>query len=115
MGEIMSNINLKYAALVGLLSSLDDNVVTDEDYELIKSSNVNDDIQQENIIELIVVPWFQSYSFEAKGKVIQSLDLAINNGELDDVFNQVDFVFDCEILDKKSFLVKIKSAIDKYI
>ncbi len=115
MGEIMSNINLKYAALVGLLSSLDDNVVTDEDYELIKNSNINDDAQQGNIIESIVVPWFQSYSFEAKGKVIQSLDLAINNSEFDDVFNQVDFVFDCEILDKKNFLVKIRSALDKYI
>ncbi|MBL0910718.1 hypothetical protein G5645_22300, partial [Pectobacterium carotovorum] len=56
----MSNINLKYAALVGLLSSLDDNVVTDEDYELIKNSNINDDAQQGNIIESIVVPWFQS-------------------------------------------------------
>ncbi|MEQ9940711.1 hypothetical protein ABRP58_01410 [Pectobacterium aroidearum] len=111
----MNDVNLKYAALVGLLSSLDDNVVTDEDYESIKNSNINNDVDQEDIIELIVVSWFKDYSFEAKGKVIQSLEFAIDNSDLDGVFNQVDFVFNCEIIDKKNFLVKIKSALDKYI
>ncbi|AOR63412.1 hypothetical protein [Pectobacterium wasabiae] len=111
----MSNINLKYAALVGLLSSLDDNVVTDENYELIKNRNINDVLEQEDIIELIVVPWFQSYTIEAKRKVIQSLELAINNSDFEDVFNQVDFVFDYEITNKKSFLVKIMSTLDKYV
>ncbi|TKY81334.1 hypothetical protein R0L47_12970 [Pectobacterium polonicum] len=111
----MGGANFKYADLVGLLSSLDDNVVTDEEYELIKNRNINNDIEQEDIIGVIVIPWFKEYSFDAKDKVMQSLEFAINNSNLDDVFNQVDFVFNCEILDKKNFLVRIKSALDKYI
>ncbi|MBN3066195.1 hypothetical protein H5A21_19455 [Pectobacterium aquaticum] len=112
----MNNFNQKYAALVGLLSAFDDNVVTDEDYELVKNSNVNDDVEQVEIINRLLVPWFKDYSSEAKGKVIQVLDFSVNNiNELDGVFNQVDFIFDCEIVDKEMFLTRIRSILDKYI
>ncbi|MBJ7224038.1 MULTISPECIES: hypothetical protein [unclassified Brenneria] len=111
----MNNANPKYAALIGLLSAFDDNVVTDEDYELIKNSDINDDVEQMEIINRLLVPWFKDYSSEAKSKIIQVLDYAVNNiNEVDGVFNQVDFVFDCEIVDKEMFLVRIRSILDKY-
>lgn len=112
----MNDVNQKYAALVGLLSAFDDNVVTDEDYELVKNSDINDDVEQVEVINRLLVPWFKDYSPEAKVKIIKVLDLAVDNiNELDGIFNQVDFIFNCEIVDKEMFLTRIRSILGKYI
>lgn len=111
----MNDVNQKYSALVGLLSAFDDNVVTDEDYDLVKNIDINNGVEQLEVINRLLVPWFKDYPSEAKGKIIKMLDLAVNNiNELDGVFNQVDFVFDCEIADKGMFLTRIRSILDKY-
>ncbi|MFZ4835077.1 hypothetical protein [Rouxiella sp. Mn2063] len=103
--------------LVGFLSSVDEGVVSDEDYLLIKNKNVNNENDLRYISGVIFKPWFLEYTSTNKDKVIQSIEFIINGKSdvIDAVISEVNFIFDYEIEDKPLFLMRIKRVLEGYM
>ncbi|TQI80077.1 hypothetical protein FHU10_5070 [Serratia fonticola] len=116
----MSKFDLKtqneISILVGFLSALDEEVISDNDYLLIKNKNVNNESDLRSISDIILKPWFLEYVPANRDKVIQSINFIIS-GELslaDVVLSEVNFTFDHEIKDKLLFLTRVKSFLKEY-
>lgn len=116
----MSKFDLKtqneISILVGFLSALDEEVISDNDYLLIKNKNVNNENDLRSISDIVLKPWFLEYVPANRDKVIQSINFIIS-GELslaDVVLSEVNFTFDHEIKDKMLFLTRVKFFLEEY-
>lgn len=120
MGAIMSKFDLKtqnkISILVGLLSALDEEVISDNDYLFIKNKNINNESDVRSISDVILKPWFLEYMPADRDKLIQSINFIISGGSnlVDVVFSEVNLTFDYEIKDKSLLLARVKSFLEEY-
>lgn len=106
-----------YEIVISSLSILDENVISEDDYVLIKDKNPNIESDLKYISDVVVKPWFLESEPSRRERIIQSLLFVIENGEdgVDVVFSGVDFVFSCDIEDRILFLKRIKIFFEGYI
>ncbi|MEQ9862968.1 hypothetical protein OI450_00330 [Pectobacterium cacticida] len=106
-----------YDLAISALSILDENVISDDDYYLIKDKNPNIESELKYISDTVVKPWFLESEPSRRQRIVQSLIFIIENNEngVDIVFNGVNFVFDYDIEDKLLFLKRIKCFFEEYI
>ncbi len=104
------------STLVGFLSSLDEEVISDDDYLLIKSNNLNIEGDLRTISDAILKPWFLEYKPANRDKVIQSIDFIVSGkvNVVDVIFSEVNFTFEYEIKDKSLFLKRVKHLLEEY-
>lgn len=121
MGAMMRKMRFEtqkiYEIVISSLSILDENVISEDDYVLIKDKNPNIESDLKYISDVVVKPWFLESEPSRRERIIQSLLFVIENGEdgVDVVFSGVDFVFSCDIEDKILFLKRIKIFFEGYI
>lgn len=121
MGAIMNKFDLKtkneISILVGFLSALDEEVISDKDYLLINNKNVNNKEDLRSVSEIVLKPWFLEYTPANRDKVIQSINFIINGkiNLVDVVFSEINFIFDYDIEDKSLFLTEIKDFLEEYV
>ncbi|MBS9426330.1 hypothetical protein [Photorhabdus caribbeanensis] len=103
--------------LVGFLSALDEEVISDKDYLLINNKNVNNKDDLRSVSEIVLKSWFLEYIPANRDKVIQSINFIINGkvNLVDVVFSEMNFIFDYEIEDKSLFLTEIKGFLEEYV
>jgi len=116
----MSKFDLKtqneISILVGFLSALDEEVISDNDYLFIKNKNINNESDVRSISDVILKPWFLEYIPANRDKLIQSINFIISGGSnlVDVVFSEVNLTFDYEIKDKSLLLSRVKSFLEEY-
>lgn len=121
MGAIMNKFDLKtkneISILVGFLSALDEEVISDKDYLLINNKNVNNKEDLRSVSEIVLKPWFLEYTPVNRDKVIQSINFIINGkiNLVDVVFSEINFIFDYDIENKSLFLTEIKDFLEEYV
>ncbi|WP_414500034.1 MULTISPECIES: hypothetical protein [unclassified Zymobacter] len=106
----------KYGKLLNILVALDDNIVTDDQYELTKGWDINEKNGFDQYLKVIIIPYFVEYSLEKKEQIMGAIEFAIN-GDYDDlnkIFSELTFVFDYEIKDKREFLIRLKKGLENY-
>lgn len=117
MGKMSFETQKIYDLVISALSILDENVISDDDYYLIKDKNPNIENDLKYISDSVVKSWFLESEPSRRERIIQSLLFVIESSEdgVDIVFNGVDFVFDFDIEDKILFLKRIKCFFEEYI
>ena len=105
------DLKKEYGVLAHMLLSLDDNVVEHEDYLLIKDESINAKQGFDVFCKVIFKSWFMGFSKDKKNKIFKAIDIAVYDSDqnINKIFDQVEFVFDYEINDKRSFLKEMKA------
>ena len=103
----------KYGKLLSILVALDDNIVTDEEYELTKNWDINEEDGFDQYLKVILIPYFLEYSLDDKERIMKAIEFSINGDskDLNRIFSKLTFVFDYEIKDKKEFLIRLKKGL----
>ncbi len=117
MGKVSLEVQNKYNLVIGLLSILDENVISEEDYVLIKNKNANLENDLKYISDVVLKPWFLEGSTERRDKTIQAIYFIIENKkcEINSILMDLNFIFDYEIDDKPLFLTRIKGFLEEYV
>lgn len=117
MNKVDFKTQREISTLVGFLSAIDEEVVSDNDYLLIKNKNVNNESDLQYISDVILKPWFLEYTSDNRDKIIQSIDFIVNNQNdlIDVVLAEVNFIFDDKIENKPIFLKRIKEFLEEYV
>lgn len=106
----------KCSKLLSILVALDDNIVTDDKYELTKDWDINEKDGFEQYFKVILMPYFLEYSLEKKEQIMQAMEFAINGDSnyLDRIFGELTFVFDYEVKNKKEFLIRLQKGLENH-
>lgn len=114
MGAIMNSDNLGYSSRYGVIShvlmALDENVVMDEDYSLIKNHSINSNEGFDKFCIFLFKPWFEEFPDDKKELFFKRVDEAIIDSDenIEKVFSGIEFVFDEKIKDKRIFLKNLR-------
>ena len=110
----MNSNNLGYSSKYGVIShvlmALDENVVMDEDYNLIKNYSINSDEGFDKFCAILFKPWFEEFPRDKKELFLRRTNEAVTDSEEDveKIFSGIEFVFDEKIKNKKNFLKKLR-------
>lgn len=110
-----SEFDKKYGMLVSILVALDDNFVTNEEYELTKDWDINSENGFKRYLDIMLIPSFLRYTCEKRRKILKSIKYAINGSDecLNRAFREIEFVFHYDIKDKRDFLEKLEKEFSK--
>ena len=114
MGAIMNSDNLGYNSKYGVIShvlmALDENVVTDDDYRLIKKYSINSNDGFDKFCAVLLKPWFEEFPRSKKELFVKRTAEAIVDSEknIEKIFSGIEFIFDEEIEDKREFLKNLR-------
>ena len=110
-----SEFDKRYGMLVSILVALDDNFVTNEEYELTKDWDINSENGFKRYLDTILMPSFSRYTCEKRDEILKSIKYAINGGDecLNRAFKEIEFVFHYDIKDKRLFLKKLEEEFSK--
>lgn len=99
----------KYGVISHVLMALDENVVSDKDYGIVKNYNINAPEGFAVFCKVLFEPWFLSFPEGKRKWFFEAVDsiLLDDDGIIDAVFDHIEYVFDDKIIDKKSFLSKL--------
>ena len=105
-------VETKYALIIGLLSSLEEEVVSDDEYITTKDADINKDDGFKLYFEVIIKPWFLLYNKNKREKIIILIEEILNedNTVLDYIFKNTFFV--CYIKNHNNFLIKLKKLLE---
>ena len=104
----------KYALVFGLLASLEEEVVSEEDYINTKNFDINGCYGFEQYFSVIIKPWLEEYKDDEIKEILLQLDELINSPDhfVEEIFSY--FFFVCEINIKKLFLKRLKSSLESF-
>lgn len=105
----------KYALVFGLLASLEEEVVSEEDYINTKNFDINNDYGFEQCFSVIIKPWLEGYKGDEIKEILLQLDELINspNHLVEEIFSYFFFVY--EIDKEKLFLKRLKSSLESFL
>lgn len=98
----------KYALVIGLLSSLEEEVVSEEEYIATKDFDINTDEGFYVYFKYIIRPWFVVRDENKREKLIKLIDCLLedDNYLTDMIFNNLFLI--CDIKDDSCFLQRLK-------
>lgn len=101
----------KYALVIGLLSSLEEEVVSEEEYLATKDSDINTDEGFNLYFNTIIKPWVMARDKNKREKLVRLLDDLLTNDSLliSDVFDNTFLI--CNISDNDIFLKRLKKKL----
>lgn len=105
----------RYGMLVSVLVALDDNFVTNEEYELTKDWDINSGNGFKRYLDIILTPSFLRYTCEKRDEILKSIKYAINGSDecLNKAFKEIEFFFHYEIENNRRFLRKLEKEFSK--
>ena len=106
-------LSKRYALIFGLLASLEEEVVSEEDYVNTKNCDINSDYGFDKCFNIIIKPWLKEYKNDDLKEVLFQLDELINSPDdlIKEIFSYFSFIY--EIYHKKVFLKNLKKSLEK--
>ena len=103
----------KYALVIGLLSSLEEEVVSEEEYLATRDYDINTDEGFDVYFNHIIRPWVVARDKDKKAKLIKLIDCLLTSDIylMDKVFNNAFLV--CDIKSSDYFLQRVKKKLIK--
>ncbi|NMB95551.1 MAG: hypothetical protein GYA02_02920 [Clostridiaceae bacterium] len=105
----------KIEGLTTLLKYLDNDLLSNEQYEIIGDLNINNDEQQKKIIKAVLVPNFNEFNKITKDSIKTILEEClkgdVSESSIAKVINCISMPFSSEIEDKKTFIRNIYSEL----
>jgi hypothetical protein len=103
--------NKKLNGLVTLLKYLDNDFISDEQYEIVGSLDINTLEQQNKIIRTLLIPGFEEFNKITQESIKKLLEDCLqdpkSSKDLDIIFSSISMPFENDIQDKRAFIENV--------
>ena len=110
MGAMIMNMK-KFEGIITILKYLDNDFISDEQYEIICNLDINNQEQQNQIIRTTLLPNFREFNEITQHSIKKLMEECLQDKEatlyLDKLFISISMPFESEITDKRAFLQNV--------